>query len=39
MERIKRLGSLDGQDNTLNNTTDVAGIISVVGGFIKMMYP
>lgn len=39
MERIKRLGSLDGQDNTLNNTTDVAGIISVVGGFYKNDVP
>jgi hypothetical protein len=32
-DRIKRLGSLDFQSNTLTNSVDVAGIISVVGGF------
>ncbi len=32
-DRIKRLGSLDFQSNTLTNSIDVAGIISVVGGF------
>lgn len=34
-ERLARLGSLDFQSNTLKNTTDVAGIISVVGGFYE----
>lgn len=31
--RLQRLGSIDGQDNSYPNSTDVAGIISVVGGF------
>lgn len=33
--RISRLGSLDLQGNNFTNSTDVAGIISVVGGFYK----
>ena len=32
-DRISKLGSLDLQDNNLTNSSDVAGIISVVGGF------
>jgi hypothetical protein len=38
-DRIARLGSLDFQSNTLTNSTDVAGIISVVGGFYKKEAP
>ena len=34
-DRITRLGSLDFQSNNLRNSADVAGIISVVGGFYK----
>ena len=32
-DRLQRLGSIDGQDNAYTNSTDIAGIISVVGGF------
>lgn len=32
-DRLQRLGSLDNQGNNYKNTTDIAGIISVVGGF------
>lgn len=32
-QRLQRLGSLDLQGNAYPNSTDVAGIISVVGGF------
>ncbi len=32
-DRLSRLGSLDLQDNNFTNSTDVAGIISLVGGF------
>ncbi|MCB0507945.1 MAG: alpha/beta hydrolase [Bacteroidetes bacterium] len=35
IERLARLGSLDNQSNKLTNSTDVAGIISVVGGFYE----
>lgn len=34
-ERLARLGSLDNQSNTFKNSTDVAGIISIVGGFYE----
>jgi acetyl esterase/lipase len=34
-DRIARLGKLDNQSNTYTNSTDVAGIISIVGGFYK----
>lgn len=32
-DRVARLGKLDLQGNTFTNSTDIAGIISVVGGF------
>ena len=35
VDRIARLGKLDNQSNTYTNSTDVAGIISIVGGFYK----
>ncbi len=38
-DRIQRLGSLDLQSNNLTNSTDVAGIISVVGGFYLKNVP
>jgi hypothetical protein len=38
-ERVARLGALDFQDNSFRNTTDVAGIISVVGGFYSNNSP
>jgi hypothetical protein len=34
-ERVARLGSLDLQGNTFTNSTDIAGIISVVGGMYQ----
>lgn len=38
-ERVGRLGSLDFQDNNFRNSTDVAGIIGVVGGFYSNNSP
>jgi len=38
-ERVKELGSLDFQGNTNINTINVAGIISVVGGFYNNTAP
>lgn len=38
-ERVERLGKLDFQDNDYKNTTDVAGIIGVVGGFYTNSAP
>jgi len=38
-ERVKKLGNLDFQSNTYTNTIDVAGIISVVGGFYSNNTP
>ena len=34
-ERLSRLGSLDLQGNAYRNSTEIAGIISIVGGFYK----
>ena len=38
-DRISRLGKLDNQGNSYTNSTDVAGIISVVGGIYRNDLP